>query len=88
MRIKISILGLFLLGFSMNIQAQSIVSEKKATLTPATKTVKVEVPTATKNSSQQTKDNIRRRNMAKYKAMSSRRATKKEENKKGPKRKK
>jgi len=70
MRIKISILGLFLLGFSMNTQAQSTISEKKANLNPVVKTEKVKVSTSTKSSSQQTKDNIRRRNMAKYKAMS------------------
>jgi len=54
----------------MNTQAQSTISEKKANLNPVVKTEKVKVSTSTKSSSQQTKDNIRRRNMAKYKAMS------------------
>jgi len=70
MRIKISILCLFLLGFSINIQAQRAIPEKKVQLNTTTKTEKVAIATSSKSSSQQTKDNIRRRNMAKYKAMS------------------
>ena len=63
MRIKILTLSLIFLGFSLNIQAQNTANRKSLM-------VSQEVKSQPKTPSQQTKENIRRRNMAKYKAMS------------------
>jgi len=70
MKVKILTLGLFLLVFSMNSQAQTAFKATKTVLHQEAKIVKKEATPASKKSTQQTKNNIRRRNMAKYKAMS------------------
>lgn len=71
MRITILTLSLILLGFSINTQAQSPTTSKKLEVSQDVKSKYASASSSQpKTSSQQTKDNIRRRNMAKYKAMS------------------
>jgi len=70
MKVKTLVLGLFLLGFSMNSQAQVALKGTKTVLHQEVITVKKEAPSTSKTSTEKTKDNIRRRNMAKYKTMS------------------
>jgi len=70
MKVKFFVLGLFLLGFSMNSQAQVALKGTQTVLHQEVITVKKEAPSTSKTSTKQTKDNIRRRNMAKYKTMS------------------
>ena len=73
MKVKILTLTLFLLGFSMSTQAQSAVTTENTKVQQSVKKVASEQTSTTpSNPSQQTKDNIRRKNMAKYKKMSSR----------------
>lgn len=64
MRIKTLTICLILLGCSINIQAQSTIDKKSFTTSQVVKTP------SKATTLQQTKDNIKRRNMAKYKAMS------------------
>ena len=70
MKVKILISGLFLLVFSINTQAQVALKGTKTVLHQEVTTVEKEATPASKKSSQQTKNNIRRRNMAKYRTMS------------------
>ena len=72
MKVKFFVLSLFLLLFSMNSQAQSSFKGTKTVLHQEVTTVKKEATSASKKPTQQTKDNIKRRNMAKYKAMAQR----------------
>ena len=70
MKIKILVISLFLLAFSMNSQAQVTLKGTKTVQHQEVLPVKKEATSTSKTSTQQTKDNIRRRNMAKYRAMS------------------
>lgn len=73
MKIKILVISLFLLAFSMSSQAQVALKGTKTVQHQEVLPVKKEATSTSKTSktsTQQTKDNIRRRNMAKYRAMS------------------